>query len=449
MPQKKKHMSSKKKYTPSKKKKVSFVKSKSKMKKMSSKKSVKTSSKRHVSYKKPSRFDAAMKRAYSGAKSGADVGGKLFGPKGAVIGGALGGFVNGAYGAITGQGTYKISSNTLALPGQQVPSFEHFNGGVIIRHREYILDISTTQNFQSLTYNINAGNSTLFPWLSTIANQFELYEFKGLIFDARTTSGVSVGTTNESLGYISLVCDYNANNPAITSKVQAMNYEFAVDGPPSANQLLAVECKRKEGVMPDYFVSTGGVGQANTDQREFDLGLLNLITGGSQVGYVSGELWASYEVVLRRPRIGFSGAGVGTFHAVNTTASVSAYFGATPTTQYNSTFGAILSVNTITFPQSIPLGNYQLYYLVIGSSTASISTPTIAFTSGCKVLNLLNVDTQGFVGTSSTTGTFVALNLFFTITAPGAVLTFSNGTLPASITSMDLIITQMNTSLTK
>jgi len=46
------------------------------------------------------------------------------------------------------------------------------------------------------------------------------------------------------------------------------------------------------------------------DPRFYDLGLFQIATSGMQSGYVVGELWVSYDIVFRKPRIPVSGPGL-------------------------------------------------------------------------------------------------------------------------------------------
>jgi hypothetical protein len=49
-----------------------------------------------------------------------------------------------------------------------------------LQHREYVgMIVCPGTAFTSLVYNINPGNSTLFPYLSSIARLFEYYCMHG------------------------------------------------------------------------------------------------------------------------------------------------------------------------------------------------------------------------------------------------------------------------------
>lgn len=69
--------------------------------------------------------------------------------------------------------------------GTAPPSVRNTNKGVIVCHREYIGDILSSDAFvnqQAIVGNgiINPGNPFMFPWLSKVANQFEIYVPRGM-----------------------------------------------------------------------------------------------------------------------------------------------------------------------------------------------------------------------------------------------------------------------------
>ncbi len=91
-------------------------------------------------------------------------------------------------------------------------------------HSEYIADItgSTSSFAVANSFSINPGNPLCFPWLSNIAQKYESYNFKSLVFRFETESATS------QTGYVALIPDYNASDPAPSSKVDALQYESAI-----------------------------------------------------------------------------------------------------------------------------------------------------------------------------------------------------------------------------
>jgi hypothetical protein len=438
--------------------KVSFKKSIRPFRKSSSKRksSKKRAVKKRVFVKKSSKkisymsnIPSAIRGTARGAKYGASAG-SYFGPYGTAVGSALGGIAGGTIGLITGHGDYTVQSNSLTNPGQQIPSFDSQGRHCVrVKHREYIGDLTgSTSPFTNVSYSFNPGNKYLFPWLSTIANNFEEYAWSGAVVELRSISGVSVGSTNEALGYQAMGAEYNASLPAFVSKLQLENSEFSVSGPPSANVLLPIECKRSETAIGELYVNNGGI-PSGQDARLYDHCLLNIACGNQQAAYKISEIWISYDVVLYKPKFGYSTNSVNMYHGVaGLGMSTSAYFGTTQITQENSSFVPTLTGTTITFPANIPLGSYMLYYSDIGSTTAGATPPTVNYTSNCKALNILANDTISQFIYLPVTTSGIMMVAYFEITGPSAVITFSGGVLPTSGVSMDLIITQLNSRIT-
>jgi hypothetical protein len=455
------------------KRKVSFkVPRKTRSKKISSKK--RTSSKKkkasastRMAYQKkhyPSiissggkSLSSSAKRPYSMAKHGwrgfqyGAALGSIVPGVGTTIGGLAGLASGAAYGLVTGHGDYDIKENNMSNPGQQIPSFDK-NGRhcTRIRHREYVTDITgSTSSFSNTTYAINPANSTLFPWNSSIASQFEEYSLEGMIFELKTISGTSVGSTNTSLGYMAMGCEYNASLPAFTSKLQLENAEFSVSGPPSSNIMLAIECKRSETAVGELYTNSGGI-PTGQDARLYNHGILNVAVGNQQAANVIAELWVSYDICLYKPKFGYSGNMINSSHTISTVGiTTSNYFGTSQTIRPNSVNAPILGPNTITFPDNMPLGSYSIMYYVVGSANNPVVYPNVSYTN-CSALSIFKNDTTEYAVClpASSSGTYLSYTICINITAPGAVVTYFAGSLPTAVTSMDLLITQINSFVT-
>lgn len=428
--------------TSSRKKHVTHVKhKKNSLKKTSHKKS---SSHKKKSHRKPvvARKSTQYKRGY-GAKVGRELGALVGMP-------AVGSLVGGAIGRITGHGDYNITQNSI-LHGSQIPSFAHGVNSVRVKHREYIGDISSTTGFINTLYPINPGLSSTFPWLSTIAANYDEYKFHGLVFEYRSTAANSVGSTNLSLGTVVAATEYNASLPQYVSKLQMTNSEFSSSCNVCDSLLHPVECKKSETVLGELYTRVNNPIATQQDIRLFDLGNFQLATMGCQAGgNVIGELWASYDIEFFKAKYGVvSGTSIASAHYTATSGiSTSAYFGTSQLSQSQKTGISLqFTSTTVQFPANYwPIGTYQYTYFVIGGS-ATVGTPTVAFTSNCNSISLLNGDTLATITNNGQTAAYFVITQFFQITGPSAILTFSGGTLPGSITSMDFIVTQINTGI--
>jgi len=98
----------------------------------------------------------------------------------------------------------------------------HEDGSIIITHAEYVTDVMSDpgNDFAYDVFAVNPGNSSLFPWLSLIARQFEFYEF----LDLKTHYfGLQPTTTS---GDVILVVDYDSqDNTGSPTKAQLLAYK--------------------------------------------------------------------------------------------------------------------------------------------------------------------------------------------------------------------------------
>jgi len=397
--------------------------------------------KKHLTKKN---YDRVVKKASSALKSAKKYAsiGKKIGSKYGGIGSALGTVAGAAHGLIQGSGDYTVKGNL----SNQIPSFGT-GGGVTVKHREYIGDITgTTDPFAVLAYKLNPGNKQ-FPFISNIANNFEEYQWNGVIFELKSISGVSTGSTNGAMGYMAMAANYNATSPNYSSKLQLENAEYAVSGPPSVNVILPIECKKSQTPLQKLYVNNGDIPDGQ-DARLYDLCNVNIAAGNQQAAYKIAELWISYSVTLYKPKFGYSTNSVYMTHVVATTGiSTSNYFGTSQTVRLNSVFSPVLTATTITLPPNTPLGRYVLNYQASGTITLATG-PVISATTNCSSSLFLLNDTVSQLQMPSANSTYVTATYYFEVTGDSPVLTMSGGTFPTSITSMDLTITMLNSRIT-
>lgn len=265
----------------------------------------------------PKKTKSLLKKEENSAKSlatsiartlGTLGGGALGGPMGAKLGGDAAEWVA----KITGFGDYNIEGN--ALMKEQVPLFMSSEDGVILTHKEYLTDVygSTAfanqggQSSSTVPWSglINPGNSILFPWLSTLAQSFEMYQFLGLIFEFKSTSSNALNSTNTALGVVIATTNYDVLDNNFTTKQQAEAYEFTCSCKPAESMIHPVECKPGRNVLERYYVT--GIESTNVlngDPRIYYQGNFQLMTQGMQAVADIGELWVSYKIRLIRPKL--------------------------------------------------------------------------------------------------------------------------------------------------
>lgn len=213
-----------------------------------------------------------------------------------------------------GMGAYRKGGRTRGgtrVLGGNPPTVQNSSGGFIIRHREFIGDLNTSQAFVNNSLPLNPGIQATFPWLAEVAANFEEWVPRGIVFEFKSTSSDAVVSTNANaaLGTVIMATEYNPYNGSFANKQQMENYEWAKSCKPSQSMLHGVECSPKHNTQRSYFVRTQSV-PTGQDIRLYDLGAFQIATVGMQSnGAACGELWISYEIELRKPRIQVGVAG--------------------------------------------------------------------------------------------------------------------------------------------
>lgn len=317
---------------------------------------------------------------------GALLGGALGGPLGAKLGSMAGSLIS----TLTGFGDYEIVHNSLHPGLQQVSDVPQVvnsvnRGGIIVRHREYLGDISAAVNFTQQQYFINPGLTASFPWLSNIAAAYEEFEFRGLVYEFKSLSSDSVlsSSTSSALGYVAMATQYNPANPPFADKHELDNYEFANSRKPSESFCHAVECKRRLNYDTHLFIRNGAV-PSGQDQKTYDLGAMSIAVAGCQAATgVLGELWCTYEIEFFHPKYKYNQETLSDhFQRVNPAANLPLGTPYTGVTNNGSNLGCtITNGSVITFPNYVTGGQYLLTIVWAGNGQI-IALPTITVTNG-------------------------------------------------------------------
>lgn len=263
-------------------------------------------------------------------------------------------------------------------PPQIVNSFNE--GSIIVRHREYIGDVNGTVAFAKVSYDINPGIYRSFPWLAQIANAFEQYRWRGLIYEYKSTcSDAVLGTsTTPSIGTVILATDYNSpDGNQFINKMVMENHEFSNSGKPSINMIHPVECSARLNPMTRLWVRDGAIG-ANQDLRLYDLGSFTIATVGFPGANASvGELWVTYEVEFYKTKFSYEDAaecGFDYFNFTGATVTGTVWFGVSASTaNTNNSIGGTISTSgtTYTLPSTVNNGERYLFIYHISGSAAS------------------------------------------------------------------------------
>jgi len=166
-----------------------------------------------------------------------------------------------------------------------------------IMHRELISPVKVTSatTFNILNdFQINPGLPGTFPWLSTQAQNWEMYRFNRLRFIFITASG-----TTQS-GSIALIPDYDSADPAPSNFMQASSFEDFIEDV----AWKRITCDLKPSAMfpmgPRKFVRTSPLA-SNLDIKTYDAGQLFVVSNNANS--TIGNIWAEYDVTLHVPTI--------------------------------------------------------------------------------------------------------------------------------------------------
>jgi len=311
---------------------------------------------------------------------------------------------------VSGLGAYSISSikrNVLIKPGMpMVANAIYAEGGTIVRHREYlgaIVSSPTAGQFKATQYHLNPAQSFTFPWLSTIAANYEEYKPNGVYFEFRSTcSDAIASSTDLSLGQVMMCTQYDPTDPPFTGESEMLNYFWSQNGKVSNDLPHFIECDPAQSPLSHYYTREGA-NQTSTDLRFSDFGTFTIATKGLQGTSVHvGQLWVSYEFIFYKPKLGSKGAEAGGwYHADNAVGVIAnAPFGTIanvrlyPENNLGVAFGyASPSGNRIVFPKTNIDTTYLVYAEWTGDgSDSALTPPTFTTNDGQVKFVKLNVD---------------------------------------------------------
>jgi len=365
--------------------------------------------------------------------------------------GDLGQFAGNGVSKIFGLGAYTLNKNSLynSATGTQVPFMHSTDESITFRHREYIGEISSSTLFTNQTFNVNPGDSLCFPYLSTLATNFEEYSFNGLIFEFKSTGATAlVSGTNTAMGTISMVAQYRADQTSPSTKTELLNQMWSADGKTSDSFILPIECDPKENILPAKYVRSGNfVG----DVKLYDHCKLNIASFGSQGANVVGELWASYEVVLRKPQLSPTGGALAALQGRGSSLTGNTLFGDTQnvtivqsTIQGANILTDLGGVSRITFPQGT-VGNFRLDVFIDGGVVV-FNQPAVSVL-GIQTLSRYINDTSSTRGAPLAISTSRAsYSILFTllegVTVTEKRISFTGGVYP-SASVIDIHLTEL------
>jgi hypothetical protein len=92
------------------------------------------------------------------------------------------------------------------------------NGNILVKHREFISKVPGSTSFSLSSYPINPGLPGQFPWLRSIANNYESYRFRKLSYIFINSK------TGTFAGDVILGIDYDASDPDPFNELELQSY---------------------------------------------------------------------------------------------------------------------------------------------------------------------------------------------------------------------------------
>lgn len=410
----------------------------------------------------PMRITKGPSMFQTGGEALGEVAGSLIPvPGAAAVGKFLGGKLGHLISEITGFGDYKVAQNSIMQGGMSHPQIVNSveNGGFLLRFREYIGDIQSSIAYVNRPYIIQPGNPQTFPWLSSIATNFEQYRLRGILFEFNSTSSDALisGSLNGALGSVIMSTDYDIADAPPTSKRQALNSIFSCSEKPSKSFIHPIECKKALSAQNILYTRNAAV-PPGFDPRLYDFARFNIATEGMQSDTGSiGELWVTYEIEFMKQATNSAGLadhfymnGVTTSRPLGSSEGSSSN-GATNLARGGTLGGLILpDFRTYAFPTEVSTGNYLVCYSLNGVSAASVIPASISTLTRCSLVNAFTGSLSNFVASPNPAATSQCCmrTVVVKVTAQNASFGFdvTNGNPPAAVIG-DLYVVRLPDSM--
>jgi len=173
-------------------------------------------------------------------------------------------------------------------------------GRYMVRGMEALCEVHGSVSFDTDVFEINPGLVTTFPWLSSIAKDFESYTFRSLKFSYVPTCAKTV------TGIITFGCDYDAADDAPGSMLEFATYEDSKTT--AAHEDVVVNCSNHNLLkfVPQRLNRFGALA-SNLDIKTYDVANFFLARSGFVDSAVSGFLFADYVVEFQTPQLNLKG----------------------------------------------------------------------------------------------------------------------------------------------
>lgn len=299
--------------------------------------------------------------------------------------------------------------------------------------------------FTNTTYILNPCNTTTFPWLSTIANKFEKYQFHSLFFKFVSSSADAVGSTNTALGTVILNTNYDVLDVEFPTQIAMEDYGGASEDKPSEHQIHKIDCAGKQGGINGQRFNLTSTGESasyptNSSAHDYDIGRFQIATAGQQAASTLGRLYVCYSLRLIRKKVDNAIPGYSLHVATDVTSTAAA-----PLTTLLTRTGSTLSFTNTTTTITIATGGRFLFSSLWVSSQTLTAVPTLTASTGATAVNF-TVQANAFISVFNGTSNQASCTSMFDLVGPGTVTVG----VPTGLTTggrLDLIVTQVPSDL--
>jgi len=248
------------------------------------------------------------------------------------------------------------------------------DGRVRITHREYIGDVVGSVNYACSTYEVNPGLYNNFPWLSSLANNYESYIFRKLTYEFETTCATT------ATGAVMLAVDFDAGDTVPTSKQTILGFHNSVRS--STWAPCQMKCSVPDLTKTGQKFTRKASLAPNLDIKSYDVGNLYVATQGMAGATIVGELYVSYVVDLITPQLNTELPWENSAKIISGPATKAAPLGAgtTTTSAHDPLKVTVTDGTTLTFAE---IGEYIVDWFATGTVFAGepALTTTAALTS--------------------------------------------------------------------
>lgn len=300
-------------------------------------------------------------------------------------------------------------SRVTTVEGPEIRALSGGSAKVCVKHREFLVDVQgfgAANVFHLIQFPINPGLPTSFPWLATIANNYESYKFRKLTYHYKPTC------STQNHGTVVMAVDYDATDPAPIDKRQTLNMQEAVSSAPWIEIYHRSSKANLTKFAPERYTRAGEAPN-NEDMKTYDVGNLFLVVCSATQGNL-GELYVEYEIELSTPQM-HTGPLPGTLKVTgNGSVTKDDLFGSTPIYAGDNFVAVVGLANQLVFTKT---GEYLIQVIATGQGVpAAGSSIPIASNSFNLFANLTTA-------TESTTRILSSYRASCTV--PGQQMTFN------------------------